>query len=71
MFYSLTSLEVCEDSSIISAGFGDSKIKIWTLTPNRLRSMKPLDELNIIDKEAGKISNNTETNEFYLWFHSQ
>ena len=66
MFYSLTSLEVCEDSSIISAGFGDSKIKIWTLTPNRLRSMKPLDELNIIDKEAGKISNNTETNEFYL-----
>ena len=71
MFYSLTSLEVCEDSSIISAGFGDSKIKIWTLTPNRLRSMKPLDELNIIDKEAGKISNNTETNEFYLWIHSQ
>lgn len=66
MFYSLTSLEVCEDSSIISAGFGDSKIKIWTLTPNRLRSMKPLDELNIIDKEAGKISNNTETDEFYL-----
>ena len=66
MFYSLTSLEVCEDSSIISAGFGDSKIKIWTLTPNRLRTMKPLDELNIIDKEAGMISNNTETNKFYL-----
>ncbi len=56
-FPSLTSLEVCEDSSLISAGFGDSKIKIWTLTPNRLRTMKRVDELNLIDKESGATRN--------------
>ena len=64
MFCSLTSLEVCEDSSLISAGFGDSKIKIWTLTSSKLRSMKPLDELNLIDKEAG--DDQQQTNELDL-----
>ncbi len=53
-YFSVTTVNVCEDSTLISAGFGDSTIKMWALSPNRLRSMKPLDDLNLIDKEAGR-----------------
>lgn len=53
IFSSVTTVNVCEDSTLISAGFGDSTIKMWSLSPNRLRSMKPLDDLTLIDKEAG------------------
>ena len=35
-------------------GYGDSNMKVWSLTPNKLRSMKQLDELELIDKDAGR-----------------
>ena len=39
----------------MSLGFADSRIKVFSLTPEKLRAMKPPDDLNIIDKEAGII----------------
>ena len=52
--YRVTSVEFAEDSSLVSCGFGDSNLRIWTLTPNKLRAVKQLEDLEIIDKEAGK-----------------
>ncbi|XP_060561519.1 LOW QUALITY PROTEIN: transcription initiation factor TFIID subunit 5-like [Ruditapes philippinarum] len=51
----LTSVEISEDSSLMCTGFGDSNIKIWSLTPNKLRSMKQLESLEIIDKESDDV----------------
>ena len=42
-----------DDSSLMSVGFSDSKIRIFSLTPEKLRAMRPADDLGIIDKEAG------------------
>ncbi|EDO33060.1 predicted protein, partial [Nematostella vectensis] len=43
---------ISEDAALLSAGFEDSTIRIWTLTPRKLRMLKPPSELNKIDKEA-------------------
>ena len=37
----------------MACGFGDSNLRVWTLTPNKLRAVKQLDELELIDKDAG------------------
>lgn len=55
MNYRLTSIEISEDSSLMFTGFGDSNIKVWSLTPSKLRCMKQMDELELIDKETGKL----------------
>ena len=49
-----TNVEFAEDSSLMSSGFGDSNLRVWTLTPNKLRAVKQLEELELIDKEAGR-----------------
>lgn len=49
----ITAAEICEDSSILGIGFADSVIKIWSLTPSKLRGMKNADLLSDIDREAG------------------
>ena len=54
IFFSVTSIDISEDSKLICAGFADSKIRVFTLTPNKLRSMKSSDELEIIDRETGE-----------------
>ena len=38
---------------MLAAGFGDSSIRVWSLTGAKLCAIKPPDELNLIDKEAG------------------
>jgi len=53
LFYSLTSVDICEDASLMSAGFSDSMIRIWPLNSTKLCRIKSPDELNIIDKESG------------------
>ena len=53
-YFRVTSVDISEDSSLVSAGFADSTIRVFSITPNKLRSMKPADELNLIDREAGK-----------------
>lgn len=37
----------------MAAGLSDSMIKVWSLTPNRLKKMKCASELSQIDKDAG------------------
>lgn len=45
-----------EDSSLLAVGFTDSIIKVWTLVPQKLRAMKSAEQLQDIDREAGKDS---------------
>lgn len=49
------SAEISDDSSLIAIGFADANIKVWSLTPSKLREMKPVDQLKEIDKEAEDI----------------
>jgi transcription initiation factor TFIID subunit 5 len=52
--YSFFSSEISEDSSLLAVGFSDSSIKVWTLTPSKLREMKPAEQLKDIDRDVGK-----------------
>ncbi|WAR09502.1 TAF5-like protein [Mya arenaria] len=51
----ITGIDISEDSSLMCTCFGDSNIKIWSLTPNKLRVMKQMDELELIDKDADDV----------------
>lgn len=48
----VTCAEICDDSSMLAVGFADSNIKIWSLTPSKLREMKAAESLKEIDKDA-------------------
>lgn len=47
---------IAEDSSIIAAGFSDSTVRVWALSPNNLKQLRPPHELEELDKEATDIS---------------
>lgn len=47
--------EISEDSSLLAAGFSDSLIRVWGLTPMKLKKMKSSAELELIDKEADDV----------------
>ena len=47
-----------EDSSLLSGGFEDSNVRVWSLTPKKLRMLKSPSELVQIDKEAGQLKLN-------------
>ncbi|XP_047138087.1 transcription initiation factor TFIID subunit 5 isoform X1 [Hydra vulgaris] len=51
----LNCVEISEDSSLIAAGFDDSSIKVSTLNPKKLRTLKTVNELAKIDKEADDV----------------
>lgn len=53
LFLSVTSAEISEDSSLLSAGASDSIVRIWSLNTSKLKAMKPASELEHVDKEAG------------------
>ncbi|KAL4708115.1 hypothetical protein ACJJTC_009894 [Scirpophaga incertulas] len=53
--YSAISADICDDSSLLAVGFSNSNIKVWTLTPVRLRGMKSAEKLQDIDREAGDV----------------
>lgn len=46
-------MEISEDSSFLAVGFSDSMIKVWSLVPQKLRTMKNADQLNEVPTEAG------------------
>ncbi|XP_015792913.1 transcription initiation factor TFIID subunit 5 [Tetranychus urticae] len=48
-------IEISEDSALLSAGLSDSTIKVWSLTPNKLKTMKSAQELELIDREADDV----------------
>ncbi|CAH1118033.1 unnamed protein product [Phaedon cochleariae] len=44
--------EITEDSSMLAVGFNDSIVKVWTLVPQKLRSMKSAEQLEEVNIEA-------------------
>lgn len=36
----LTAVDVTDDSSLIAGGFADSTVRVWSVTPKKLRSVK-------------------------------
>ncbi|EDS41798.1 transcription initiation factor TFIID subunit 5 [Culex quinquefasciatus] len=53
--YTVTCADICEDSSLIAIGFSDSSIKVWSLSPVKLREMKGADLLKEIDRDADDV----------------
>ncbi|XP_055946125.1 transcription initiation factor TFIID subunit 5-like [Argiope bruennichi] len=51
----VTCADICEDSSLLSAGASDSLVRIWSLNSNKLKAMKPASELEHVDKEADDV----------------
>ncbi|KAF5281540.1 hypothetical protein FQA39_LY05075 [Lamprigera yunnana] len=48
----VTCAEVTEDSSMLSVGFSDSLVKVWTLVPQKLKTMKNAEQLQDINTDA-------------------
>ena len=48
-------VDISEDSYYIAAGFSNSVIKVWPLTPQKLKMMRPSNQLEIIDKESDDV----------------
>ncbi|GAB6019682.1 hypothetical protein CHUAL_001238 [Chamberlinius hualienensis] len=46
---------ISDDSSLLSVGFADSVVRVWSVVPNKLKAMKPASELMQIDKEADDV----------------
>ncbi|XP_034951063.1 transcription initiation factor TFIID subunit 5 isoform X2 [Chelonus insularis] len=53
--HSVTSAEISEDSSLLAVGFSDSIIKVWSLVPQKLRSMKTGEALTDTEREADDV----------------
>lgn len=47
--------DLSEDSTLLAAGFSDSLIRVWPLSPHKLKVMKPTSELELIDKEVDDV----------------
>ena len=53
--FRVCSVTFTDDTSMLAAGFEDSTVKVWTLSQQKLRAMKPGDTLADLDKESGKV----------------
>ncbi|XP_063289633.1 transcription initiation factor TFIID subunit 5 [Pelobates fuscus] len=54
-YQGLTALDITDDSSLIAGGFADSTVRVWSLTPKKLRSVKNSSDLGLIDKESDDV----------------
>ncbi|XP_066267952.1 transcription initiation factor TFIID subunit 5-like [Branchiostoma lanceolatum] len=54
-YQNVSAVGVSEDSSLLAAGFEDSNVRVWSLSPQRLRTMRNASELDQLDKEADDI----------------
>jgi transcription initiation factor TFIID subunit 5 len=50
--YTVTCAEITEDSSMLAVGFSDSIVKVWTLVPQKLKSMKTAEQLQDVNVDA-------------------
>ena len=68
LHFSVTTVDICDDSSLLAFGTVDSIVRVQSITPSKIRTMKNVDHLNDIDKDAGKI-----LFDFYLfsWYEVQ
>uniref|UniRef100_A0A8C2FME2 Transcription initiation factor TFIID subunit 5 n=1 Tax=Cyprinus carpio TaxID=7962 RepID=A0A8C2FME2_CYPCA len=54
-YQGLTAVDFTDDSSLLAGGFADSTVRIWSVTPKKLRKVKSAGELNLIDKESDDV----------------
>ncbi|CAM4595902.1 transcription initiation factor TFIID subunit 5 [Caretta caretta] len=54
-YQGLTAVDVTDDSSMIVGGFADSTVRVWSVTPKKLRSVKSAADLSLIDKESDDV----------------
>ncbi|KAM6105366.1 transcription initiation factor TFIID subunit 5 [Pterocles gutturalis] len=54
-YQGLTAVDITDDSSMIVGGFADSTVRVWSLTPKKLRSVKTAADLSLIDKESDDV----------------
>ncbi|XP_044521475.1 transcription initiation factor TFIID subunit 5 isoform X2 [Gracilinanus agilis] len=54
-YQGLTAVDVTDDSSLIAGGFADSTVRVWSVTPKKLRSVKTATDLSLIDKESDDV----------------
>ncbi|XP_004866533.1 transcription initiation factor TFIID subunit 5 [Heterocephalus glaber] len=54
-YQGLTAVDVTDDSSLIAGGFADSTVRVWSVTPRKLRSVKQAADLSLIDKESDDV----------------
>lgn len=54
-FDSVVSAEVSEDSSLLAVSFSDATIKVWSLCPQKLRTMKDAEQLVDVERDAGTL----------------
>jgi len=55
IFSRVTCIKWSEDGTIMAVGFATAMIKIWSLTPAKLKKLKPASELVDIDREADDV----------------
>ncbi|XP_075791666.1 transcription initiation factor TFIID subunit 5 isoform X2 [Pelodiscus sinensis] len=54
-YQGLTAVDTTDDSSMIVGGFADSTVRVWSVTPKKLRSVKSAADLSLIDKESDDV----------------
>ncbi|XP_019215158.1 transcription initiation factor TFIID subunit 5 isoform X1 [Oreochromis niloticus] len=54
-YQGLTAVDLTDDSSLIAGGFADSTVRVWSVTPKKLRKVKSAADLNLIDKESDDV----------------
>ncbi|KAK1886692.1 Transcription initiation factor TFIID subunit 5 [Dissostichus eleginoides] len=54
-YQGLTAVDFTDDSSLIAGGFADSTVRVWSVTPKKLRKVKSAADLNLIDKESDDV----------------
>ncbi|XP_051825779.1 transcription initiation factor TFIID subunit 5-like [Antechinus flavipes] len=54
-YQGLTAVDITDDSSLIAGGFDDSTVRVWSVSPKKLRSMKTAKDLSLIDKESDNV----------------
>ena len=51
---SVSSVDICDDSSLLAYGTAESSIIVQSITPAKLKAMKPADQLTDVDKDSGE-----------------
>ncbi|VDP17213.1 unnamed protein product [Soboliphyme baturini] len=59
-FAGVCSCEITEDSSLLSVGYRDSLVNIFSLSPEPLKPLKPFSELEKLDKDSGIVFFSTD-----------
>lgn len=54
-FYTVCCAEISDDASMLAVGFSDSRVKVWSLVPQKLKTMKSAEQLQDINLEADDV----------------